>query len=69
MKKLPQGKKYLETIVNSLAPQEADQLLAQRLFKETNCNFSAYQFRSASGQVYSQTYLAYHQVQARSTSQ
>ena len=39
---LPQGRKYLGTIVSRLAPKKADQLFPQRSSGEANCNFSAY---------------------------
>ena len=49
MEGLPQGRKYLGTIVNRLAPKKADQLLSQGLPGEANCNFSAHWFHSANG--------------------
>ena len=65
MERLLRGRKYLRTIVSRSAPKEADQLFPQGSPGETNCNFSAYQFRFANGQAYSQ---AYHQAETRPTS-
>ena len=48
---LSQEKKYLETIVSSSAPQQADQFFSQKSHKKTKCNFSAYWFYSANNQA------------------
>ena len=66
MKGLPQGRKYLGTIVSRSAPKKADQLFSHGSPGEVNFNFSAHQLCSADGQANSQADgQGYYQAKAR----
>ena len=70
VEELPQGKKYLKTIVSHLAPKKADQLPPQRSPGEANCNLFAHQFHFANGQANNQVNgQGYHQAKTRPLSQ